>query len=631
MLPWKPGSARPLLSIIPHIGTPSRPESPLTGNSRWADPQGTTGSSRRLGWSFVPSRVFSDASGKTIIEYSTEKPSIPPPELAPVPPPPEKAHVEEIHLRGHYALKGWNPERAVSLFRKALERDPGFTPALKALGLEYYKTGRCREALDLFRRALKRNEDDHASRFYRALCKIRLGIRERTEEDLYMVARRAAFRHLAPLVLASLAVERGKFSQAENLLRRALRYNPEDSEARTFLAAVLRHRGEFARARRLLRDLFRADPLNETAALEARLAGLDVDLSFLRGDPQYYLEAACRVAEMKLKDDAVSILRLAADEKCVRPHPFTFYWLGFFADAARRPGDARSYFAEGSRLSPDYVFPFRAESEAVLRKALDYFPEDWKLNYYLGTFLAARRRYEEALGYLLRAARSDPPYAVLHRNIGELYWKKKSDPARAAEAYEKALALDPSESSFYVALDRLYKELDRPEARKALFRSAPREVMQDFTVLLRKAEYFIDTGDYTRALSILRTHTFLPWEGWKGAHTLYVKALRARAKKFMEGGKYRKAIADIEAAMEYPENLGTGKPYDPDYVWEYFHLAECRHALGDSRRSREFYEKTVSETRRTYPAAVRMRAEALERLGKKDEAEKLRRKLGKKR
>ncbi|MGD8536896.1 MAG: DUF5107 domain-containing protein, partial [Candidatus Aminicenantes bacterium] len=186
---------------------------------------------------------FLDKNGKKIIDYSTEKPEIPPPELQPDFPDIENQSAETAFFKGYYSIKHWNFESAMNNFKEALEMDPGLVPAMRWLGILYYKTGRTEEALALFDGVLKRDEDDHTARYYRALSKKRLGISLRLKDDLYTVSRRAAYRHLAPYVLAALELKDENYSDASALLKKAIRNNPDDIKARIMRAAVERHLG----------------------------------------------------------------------------------------------------------------------------------------------------------------------------------------------------------------------------------------------------------------------------------------------------------------------------------------------------------------------------------------------------
>jgi hypothetical protein len=53
----------------------------------------------------------------------------------------------------------------------------------------------------------------------------------------------------------------------------------------------------------------------------------------------------------------------------------------------------------------------------------------------------------------------------------------------------------------------------------------------------------------------------------------------------MEGKNYKNAIGLLEKAKEWPENIGVGKPYDPDERAQDFLLSKAYEALGETQKS----------------------------------------------
>jgi tetratricopeptide (TPR) repeat protein len=552
---------------------------------------------------------------RQIIAASTEKPKAsPPPELEPSFEGKEGLSVEEIYLKGYYALKHWSVEQAVFQFKEALTADPGFTPALRWLGIIEYQTGRFTEALERFNRVLARNDDDATARYYRALCKIRLGIRERTEEDLYMVGRRPEYRYVAPYVLASLAIERGDMARAWGLL-----FAARDQKA-SLMSSVVEPES-MGKTKRTLRDA-----IGFLTAFDCSLSNLTVFVAgdprgLLRGDPQNYLEVACDFAEMNLVDRAIDVLNECLT---VAPgHPFVHFYLGYFEDKRRIAKEASPHFAKGIECSPDYVFPFRLEDFAVLEAGLRYFPAAWQLHYYRGLLLAAKLRWEEGLFELMEAAKAAPSYSPLYAALGELHAKRLNNRAEAIGYFERAIACAPDDWTLHVRLDQLYAAAGLLEKRSELFAKAPAAVSRNFNVLLRRALYLVEAGRYDEALEILRTNTFHPWEGWTGGREVYLLALHARADRSMAAGKFAEAAADMRAAMEYPENLGTGRPADPDPFIESCTLAFCLKELGDAggaaAAARPVADRAVSLT----SPNIYYKALALRALGKEGDAKAL--------
>ena len=294
-----------------------------------------------------------DSQGKEIIGYSPKVEKSPPPELEPEMPTGETASAEELYLAGYYAMKHWNEPRAVELFHRSLEKDPHFSPALRWLAAMEYKIGQFAEAARHADQALRRNEDDLMVRYFGPLRGTRWASRS-VEEDSTVLGRRAAFRHVAPYARALLAIANSDLPRAGELLRRAVRENPDDLKARTALACVLRHEGRAEEAATLIDEVLRTDPLNCLAALEKVFLGAPQEqLSVLSDDPQYYLEAACNYLEMNFADDAAGVLELYQSRPGAAPHPLICLYRGYLADFSGDRSSAARLYAEGAAMPAD--------------------------------------------------------------------------------------------------------------------------------------------------------------------------------------------------------------------------------------------------------------------------------------
>jgi tetratricopeptide (TPR) repeat protein len=259
----------------------------------------------------------------------------------------------------------------------------------------------------------------------------------------------------------------------------------------------------------------------------------------------------------------------------------------------------------------------------VLKLALEYNPSDWKAHYYLGNLLVAKLRWEEGLEHFKNAAEFSPEFPVIYRNLGEIYWKKYKDYERAREMYEKAVSFAPYDYRLYVDLDELYALTREHSARAKLYREAPRTVKKNFNYVLKRAQYYVDTGQYAKAFKILKSNTFLPWEGWTGAREVFVLAHLGRAYSYMTKGKYKKAINDFFEAMQYPENLGTGRPLHPLFTREYYFIGICYEKLGNKQRAEKYITKVKVETTGVPTVHSYYKALSLRKLGEGNEAERL--------
>ena len=185
-----------------------------------------------------------------------------------------------------------------------------------------------------------------------------------------------------------------------------------------------------------------ADPLDVRALHEqALLEGRDGPLP---GGSQAALDIAHDEARAGLLDEADDALRRAlavgpdrGSEPLLR---YTLAWL------ASRRGDevaAGEHLARAREASPEYVFPARLEEIAILEWAIGRDPADARAPYYLGNLLYDRRRYREAIDQWRAAARLDPGFATVHRNLGIAEFNVLRRPERARAAYARALRADP--------------------------------------------------------------------------------------------------------------------------------------------------------------------------------------------
>ncbi len=212
---------------------------------------------------------------------------------------------------------------------------------------------------------------------------------------------------------------------------------------------------------------------------------------------------------------------------------------------------------------------------------------------------------------------------MLFRNLGEIRWKKLKNYEEAQKLYERAVSIAPNDYRLYVALDELYALTGNHPLRARLYREAPRKVRGNFNYVLKRAQYYVDTEQYARALRILKSDTFLPWEGWTGAREVFVLAHLGRAYDYMAAGKYKKAIDDFFEAMQYPENLGTGRPLHPLFTREYFFIGLCYEKQGNWRRSEKYINKVKHETTGILSEHSYYKALSLRKLGEDAEAEEL--------
>lgn len=77
---------------------------------------------------------------------------------------------------------------------------------------------------------------------------------------------------------------------------------------------------------------------------------------------------------------------------------------------------------------------------------------------------------------------------------------------------------------------------------------------------------------------------------------VYVDAHLLRGGERFKAKKYREALKDFEAALEYPENLEVGRPFrDARASQVNYFIGTVHEALGRAEKARQCFEKSVAE------------------------------------
>jgi tetratricopeptide (TPR) repeat protein len=348
------------------------------------------------------------------------------------------------------------------------------------------------------------------------------------------------------------------------------------------LAVALRKKGDKESALEMIRKALKLDPLDGLALFELYLLeGNEEFRERLRrwdGLPLLLPNGEIGITQdshPSEADDYLEIVRsyinigfweegIKAIEEYLRGretiYPLIYYYLGFLWDRMGDEEKARESFKKGGGMEPHFLFPNEIESLFVLETALRYNPSDGFALYALGNLLYALGREEEALRIWEEASKY-LSFSPLYRNLALGYWRVKGDFNKAEGFYLKAIELDKN-WRLYLELDRLYASRKETQKRLELFLSAPERVREKSQVVARLAEIYLELGDYDKTIELLMSNTFRPWEGEVRMRQIYYRAFVERGKKLFEEGRYEEAMESFERALEYPRNIGVGKPYN---------------------------------------------------------------------
>ncbi|MBI5384485.1 MAG: DUF5107 domain-containing protein [Verrucomicrobia bacterium] len=593
-----------------------------------------------------------DANGQEIIAYQPMPPvagEVPPPATEP-PAPRDIASADELFITGLHLAQYRHATRCPTLYwREALRRDPLDARCNNALGLWHLHRGEFASAETHFRNAINRfthrnpNPSDGEPFYNLGLClRWQLVAVPNLQSEISNLKFSAAYAAFYKATwnqawagagfhaLAELDCRRGDWATALEHVTRSLRSNTDNLRARDLQALVLRKLGRVHDAEALLNETLALDPLDWWAR-------------HLRGEPltcdlQTRLDVAHDYTRAGFHAEAVSLLRAATVQRSDLPDqnlgsfPLVDYTLGWLYEKLDRAKEAAACRQTAATLPPDYCFPARVEEIAVLEAAMAANPNDARAPYYLGNLLYDRRRHEEALALWERAAKLDPKFSVVWRNLGIAYFNIRRQPTKARAAYERAHAAGPQDARLLYERDQLWKRLGESPAKRLRALEKRLDLVRardDLSIEL--GALYNQTGQSEKALALLSSRRFQPWEGGEGGPLgQHVRSHLALGRAAMARGDAVKAREHFEAALTAPPHLGEARhllanPSDVRY-W----LGCACEVLGDRASARRHWRDAASfqgdfqEMRvRRFSEMTYSSALSWERLGRKGRARKL--------
>jgi tetratricopeptide (TPR) repeat protein len=565
-----------------------------------------------------------------------------PPRYAPPPPPEGVASVEELVLAGRRLEQFYNPYfDAEPYYREALRRDPGHSGAHLALGLLALRQGRNEDAERHLAQAVTRLTANHTrsrsgeAQYLHGLALAALGRDEAAREELAAAAWDSAFTGAASLAEARLESSHGRTRRALELLERARTADPGSAAALALQAALLRHGGRADAAFRAASAALALDPLDPLTARERALArdagaSADPDPALDATEPAgrraldedvYALEAAHDYAAAGLTEDALAVLeaRLPADDPGATADPMVAYTIGALHEREGKPDVARTWYRRGRELPPEYCFPFRLESVAVLERAIAADPGDGRAPYYLGNLLYDCQP-ERAIAEWERARTLDPGFARVHRNLAFAYARKRGDLPGAIASQEKAVGIEKGEPRLYYELDQLLAWAKAPLARRLEWlQDRPETVAGRDLTRGRLARVQLLLGRLDDALDTLGTGRFHVWEGERGLHEVYVDARLERGRKRLAAGDAKGALAEFQATETIPPNIEVGAAVGSHLAAVRYHEGLALRALGREADAAEAF-RAASEAPTPLPEGRYWVGRALQERGRTAEA-----------
>lgn len=344
-----------------------------------------------------------------------------------------------LHLLGVARLAAGNPQQAVDLIGRALERAGGNPAMLEHLGVARLALRDYFLAETAFRQALAQGAA-HGQLY------MRLGIALASQGKLaeaLAALREAAVR--APddpdvqLNLGNTLAEAGHADEAIGCYRRVLELAPRHAGALYNVGTLYRRLGRFAEA---------AAALEEAAAAAPEDADAHNNLGIV-----YY--------EQRRFEDAATCFERAL---ALQPgHVHARNNLGNVLRAQGRLEEAIACYERALAEAPDHVDAYinlgvaRAEqgryreAQALYEQALNREPQSFDAHYNLGRLMALQGKLLDAVDQYRRALAANPARAIGHSALGDVY-SQLGEAERAIACQRKAIELEPENPAWHFGL-----------------------------------------------------------------------------------------------------------------------------------------------------------------------------------
>ncbi len=538
------------------------------------------------------------ALGRRMVEYRPEKPGntkLPDP-AKPAREPEEYRTNEELYLTGQhieqYRHATYLPD---PYYLEGLKRDPGDIRINNAYGQLLLRRGRFKRAEPYFRKALERlterNPNPYSGETY-YLLGLDLFYQERLDEAydaFYKATWTGEQQEMSFYYLAAIDAAGSRFHRALEHVERALVKNSHNVKARGLKAYLLRSVGAVTAAVEWTRENLELDPFDFVSGDQRAAAGVMSPAKLkkrMRGFTENILSMARDYMEFGAYPEAVRVLDAYGE-----PDPMAYYYKAYCLHKLGYTGTAENALARAEAASPNYCFPNHLEDIAVLRFAIDSGCRA-RAPYYLGCLWYDRLQWREARECWEMSAERLPDFPTVWRNLALVYFNCLHDPDRALEAMERAFSLAPDDPRMLLELDQLYRRLGRSFTERLGLFEAHRELLGKRDDLFTEYVTLVNTGgDHGRALELIGSRRFHPWEGGEGKIAAqYVLAYIQMARAALREGRFADAEELLRQALVYPENLGEGKLEGTKDNHIFYHLGLSLEGQGRADEARECFK-----------------------------------------
>lgn len=501
--------------------------------------------------------------------------------------------VSGLYTQGvNLVYQGYFDEASQAL-EECLKTDPYYTPAWNTMAELYLRKSDIENALNAAKKSLAINTYDPKANFIFGLASRNTQNWTDAQDGFAVASISPEFRTASYLELAKLFIFKTDYSNAKAYVEKVLSLDANNQDALLLMSIISRKNGDKKRASGYIEKLEYLSPLNHFARFEKSLVtnsskvtanftgSIKTELAY-----QTLLEMALYYEYLNGKEEAITLLELSPE------NVLSDFKLADLYNANSDKEKAMFYLNRGMEKPIDFVLPFRPEFIHVL-EWIGTRTDNWKAKYYLGLLHWSLGNKAEAENlFSACSGNPDSPYFYL----AKINLFRNNDGYDAEQELLKAKGLDPKEWRTSLALVDYYLQKNRMQEALTLSKESMANFPKNSQIQFNHAKSLLANNLFQDCFNVLEKTVILPYEGSQGGRILYRQAAVMQSLLLYQNKEYNEAVSLVGKARIWPENLGVGKPNNPDQRIEDFLEAEYLSRTGNKERVKELYDNIISFT-----------------------------------
>ena len=474
-------------------------------------------------------------------------------------------------------------DQAERQIKESLELDPNYIPSLVEMSRLCYRRMNYDSAYFFARKALSFDTYHPDANFEYGRSAKQLGKIFDSLDGFEIAAITTPMRSAAYTEISKIYFITKEYDKSEEYAQKSLINNSLNIEGLQLLYLCYRQQNNLPKSDEIAERIKTIDPFNLLILFESTAPNTHLFLENIHTEMpvQSFLELAIWYYSLGMEKECRAILKAAPENAELK------YWLAFLS---KDTPEEITLLQQADAQSPSFVFPFRNECKDVFEWAMSK-SNSWKPAYYMALLQGSVNNTEAARTLLNKLGDQPdfPPFYSLRASLSNKDIDKERD-------LKKAVTFAPTEWRYNQRLTNHY--LGKQEYVKAIKTIEPlyAKNKNHFPTVSLYARTLMSNKQYVEAERLLNAIHILPFEGERGGRVMYREIKMMLATHALAKGKTKRAGEKVLESLQWPRNLGVGKPFDDqiDTRLEYWMLAMIA-IKSNKHADKEHYLKKVTQ------------------------------------